>query len=296
MKHHILWLSLIVLVISACHHQEKPKPIDQSGRFDTSYAGETPIIISYDSLLSTLNDTDLSMSLVAYKEYQHRFADQSPQVCDTALHIFLWFQYRLNADSAARRLGDTVMGELYAADHSGKKLSPALEELRQKFHEELFTTGVEEDNYFLIPSWQEARRRFSGFVSEPMKEILAQNALEEEQGFQSDAALDITPEQLVSRTVWWERFLDRNPNYIYTPEAKSIYKQLLSIVERGTDNTQVNLGDDILTPYFDAVYSCLRDSFPATRTNQAIASVYQAYQQHDKAALRRFADSLDAPR
>jgi hypothetical protein len=102
------------------------------------------------------------------------------------------------------------------------------------------------------------------------------------------------PGQLAARTVWWERFMTRNPHHIFLEYAKGNYNMLLTAMVAGMSNspvTDVDSGNRI-TPYFDTAYRMIRDSFPDSRTYAVIAPYWRAILAKDSATQEKIRDSL----
>ncbi|HEY6899686.1 MAG TPA: hypothetical protein VI233_03550, partial [Puia sp.] len=85
-----------------------------------------------------------------------------------------------------------------------------------------------------------------------MHEYLSQTSKEEKEGFPKDAAIIITPSRLVERSVWWEQFADRHPNFEYIREAREQYSSYLGILLTGMDNTPLTDNGKLTSFYEDA--------------------------------------------
>lgn len=286
-------LILSMMVAVACHHtQKKTIVLKVPANYKPIYPGAGPLILGYDRFLAALDSADLHSSRIAYQEFQDRFEDQLPRTCDTAFLLFWNFQTAIQRDSAMDRIGYAALDTLWTAEHEGKPLPDSLQKTLSDLHEDGFSLGMEEGNAYLRSSWALAAPHFLKSVSEPTKELLIQNTKEEEEGFQDDAALVITPVQLARRTIWWERYIDRYPHYAFVEAARTNYNSLLNILVEGMDNTPIVRNDSVITDYYRSAYTFIRDSFPNSRTNATIAPYWQAWRSLDTATIQEIKDSV----
>ena len=300
MKTRTLAFLFLAAIIAACNRPSK-KP---SGAFGAvaknhldGYPNSGPQVESYAEWLRTFDTADLATSKTAFHKFQQLFQGQPQEVCDTGFLLFWRFQRSLNTSDTitANFIGqvnlDTLAGTEYR-DHN--KLTPREQKAQQKLWDNFFIVQEEEGIAYITPGWRLMNKSFSAYVSTPMREVLAQQTKEEKEGFQEDAGLTIEPAQLAARAVWWEQFMDRYPNHIYTGWAKSNYNLLLHTLVAGMDNSPV-MGYDspfVITPYFDTAFRLIRDSFPHSHVNAVITSFLKAVSEHDSTTMRKISESL----
>ena len=295
MKNPAPCLILLIVVLSACHQPSKqttstsPAPAKNHLR---GYPNGGAVIQAYAQYLRTLDTMDLASGQPALSEFDRLFAGQSPEVCDTGFMLFWDFQKSLNLyDSNVRAFVSPVsLDKLIGAEYQDKKLNAREQAAQQKLWSNNFIVKIEEGGSgpFLSPALQSVSRHFSRYVSEPMKEALAQEIIEEKDPYMDDDALIISPGQIVRRAVWWERFMTRYPHHIYDSTARFTYNGMINMMIEGSYNPPPS-GDStiLIPPYYDSVYRLLRDSFPDSRTNAVINPWWQAVLAKDSIAMKK---------
>jgi len=301
MKSRTLALRAAIAAIStlaACHSTPKPKQPDQTAPKNhlEGYSQGSPAVQAYSRYLTTLDTTLLSTTQPAYREFKRLFTGQPAEVGDTGFMLFYTFLRNLNTDTAAvqKLVGSYPLDTLAAAEEMDEPLSARHKKARQTLADNFFIVHEDEGIGYLVPGWRLMPHYFAAYVTPTMKEVIAQSAKDDKEGFQNDAGLTMEPRQLAARTVWWERFMARNPHHIYHEWAKSNYNILLLAMVSGMDNTPVTDYDsaDRITPFFDTAYRMIRDSFPDSRTNTVIAPYWQAIRTKDTLTRKRIRDSL----
>jgi len=299
MRNPTLYLLFAAVTIASCHDTPKPKiaGLDATPKNHLEgYPNGSPAVQAYSRYLITLDTTNLSVTQPAYREFQRLFTGQPAEVGDTGFLLFYTLLRHLNTDTPAvqRLLGSYPLDTLAAAEEVDEPLSPRHQKARQTLADHFFIVHEDEGMGYLLPGWRLMPRYFGTYITPTMKEVIAQSAKDDKEGFQNDAGLTMESRQLATRTVWWERFMARNPHHIYFEWAKSNYNLLLYAMVAGMDNSPVIDYDSAgkLTPYFDTAYQVIRDSFPDSRANQVITPYWRAILAKDTVAQKRIIDSL----
>ena len=298
MKTRTLAFLFLAAVIAACNQPSKqPSAAAAAKNHLDGYPYSGPQVANYTKWLRTLDTTDLSTSKIAFHQFQQLFQGQPQEVCDTGFLLFWRFLRSLNTNDTitAKFIGQVNLDTLAGTEYRGyAKLTPLEQKTQQKLWDNFFIVQEEEANPYITPGWRLMNKSFSGYVSAPMKEVLAQQTKEEKEGFDVDGGLAIGPAQLAARAVWWEQFMARYPNHVYTGWAKSNYNLLLHALVAGMDNSPVTEDDSpyVIMPYFDTAYRLIRDSFPHSHTNAVINPFLKAVSAHDSTAMRKTWESL----
>ncbi|HVU99623.1 MAG TPA: hypothetical protein VHE34_30590 [Puia sp.] len=298
MRSRTLALLATIATLAACHSAPKPDQPSQKTQKNhlEGYPQGSPAVRAYSRYLTALDTTDLSTPQPAYREFKRLFTGQPAAVGDTGFILFYTFLRHLNTDTAAvqKLVGSYPLDTLAAAEEMNEPLSARHKKARQTLADNFFIVHEDEGMGYLVPGWRLMPPCFASYITPTMNEVIAQSAKEDKEGFQNDAGLTMQPRQLAARTVWWERFMARNPHHIYLEWAKSNYNLCLYAMVAGMDNTPVTDYDsaDRITPFFDTAYQIIRDSFPDSRTNTVIAPYWQAIRTKDTVTRKRIRDSL----
>jgi hypothetical protein len=299
MRNPTLYLLLAMATLASCHNTPIPKQAEPAVTFTNhleGYPDGGPAVQAYSHYLTTLDTTDLSVPQPAYREFKRLFEGQPAEVGDTGFMLFYTFLRHLNTDTAAvqRLLGSYPLDTLAAAEELDIPLSSRYKKARQTLADHFFIVHEDEGIGFLVPGWRLMPHYFGSYISSTMKEVIAQSAKDDKEGFQNDAGLTMEPRQLADRTVWWEHFMARHPHHIYFEWAKTNYNILLYAMVAGMDNTPVTDYDSAgrLTPFFDTAYQVIRDSFADSRTNTVITPYWRAILAKDTVTQKRIRDSL----
>jgi len=296
MKNRALNLLLAAATLAACHSTPKPTQTTTPKNHLEGYLNGSLAVQAYSRYLATLDTTGLSVTQPAYREFKRLFTGQPAETGDTGFMLFYTFLRHLNTDTAAVKqlLGYDPQDTLAAAEELGASLTPRQQKARQTLTDHFFIAHEDEGIGYIVPGWRLMPRYFGPYITPTMKEVITQSAKDDKEGFQNDAGLTIDPGRLAARTVWWERFMARNPHHIYFDWAKSNYNMLLYVMVAGMDNTPVTDFDSAgrITPYFNDAYQVMHDSFPASRAYTVIAPYWQAILTRDTLTQNRIRDSL----
>ena len=292
--------------VLACHSADKnkniPAPVNastpalQQHDFIPLFQYGDHQLFIYDQYLANLDSEKVQMGQVALRKFHELFDGHQPEICDTAFYIFNRFHQRLTFALQEDRAHDSVNQDtLYLLLRTDKKpvVSKKIAVYAKALDSSGFTMEEDEGNAYIHESWLFMDRNFSAYVTPGMKAFLGQLNKEQKEGFQDDAALEISPVQLADRTVWWEQFAKSHQRFIYSGDAGSFHAFFVKILLEGTDNTPVSW-EDSLTPFYREAYSYIGSHFAGSRTNKVIAPYFKAWETRDTAEINQIIRSLDS--
>jgi len=111
--------------------------------------------------------------------------------------------------------------------------------------------GTAEGTFFIVKDASFIFKKINDIVSPVMKEYLDQKQKESKEGYASDGGLSINPKDIAERIVFWENFVKKNPDFVFTKEQKDSITYMTLDLLSGMDNT----------PVFDYETNKLTDSF-----------------------------------
>ena len=132
-----------------------------------------------------------------------------------------------------------------------------------------------EGSYYINKKADYLYNLFKGRVSETMTYYLRVNKKELEEGYQADAGLVISFEELYKRVVTWEDFINKNPNFILINQAKSNYKEYFNTLLTGTDNSPIyDYETKMILPEIKSLYEKIIKKNEARNSTRKIADLY----------------------
>jgi hypothetical protein len=294
MKPYALFACLAVLTIISCHHDKKKNNTTsaQPAHFKPLFTYGDTRLLDYDRYLAGLDTQKVQLGGVAFQKFKSIFAGLPPGVCDTAYVIFESFHVRLVQGVEAKLGRDSVYLEPLAPEAPGQPathLTPKQSRIKQELAANGIAFGEDEGETFLVENYPMMARQWASYVSPAMKAWLDQMAREQKEGFQDDAALTITPQQLAERTVFWEQYEQTYPHFLKTEGAADERQLLLYVLVTGMDNTELSESDS-LTDYYKTAYQYLGEHWANSKINGVIAPYAKAWQAHDTTEINRIKD------
>jgi hypothetical protein len=292
-----------------CGQQEKkdpikkaPKPVHATHAAPQFHYGN-PVLLQYDQYLANLDTQLVNMGSKAVDTFQVLFKNQPPAVCDTAFYLFNQFHKSLCTYLNLHTEADSIKYENFLFDdENGKKpvLSKKQKAIKQGLDKNGFGLDSEEGIVFLVQDQQYLMLRFNKYLSTSMKQYLAQVHKEQKEGFQDDAGLSISAIQLADLTVWWEKFLKDNPNFMYATDAANNYQVTLYFLMEGMENTRVNdyYNDSIpngyiLSDYFQTAWTYVQQKHPQSQTNAIVTPYLNAWLKKDSAEISQVINNFE---
>ena len=268
-----------------------PGPQNQPAKPVYKYGN--PLLNQYAQWLSTLDTQKISNGSLAVNQYKQLFGKQPRSICDTAYYLFDSFHQRLT-DYITHNPDTTDLEPLIMDSRDGKpvSLSPQLIKIRDTLAANGFRIFEEEGNAFVIYDMSFMNKNFSPYVSPAMKEYLAQLAKEDSKPFLDDAALLIPPTELAYRTIWWEQYVHRHSDFIFTYNALHTHRFYFRILLQGTDNTPLVRENNHLTDYYRTAYSFVTTHYPRSETNMVVAPWFKALKTNDTTTIQKIREKF----
>jgi hypothetical protein len=297
MQKVFIFAAVILFWLAACKtsHKKQPKAekiqkktgLIKNGNLNT-FSG--PLLKKYQDFLTGLNISTMESSVVALKEYKFLFNAASQSTCDTAYILF---------DKYYKKLGDTI-DELHNRDASiqyeslladsnespSRSISPKTAAYAERLTKNGFRIVTSEGDTYIVPDMDFEVADFKSYLSLPMQKYLMQMAKEDKQGFAEDAGLTISPNQLVDRTVWWEQFNQAYPQSMVAGDARGNYKDDLSVLLQGMDNSPVTYDGKNIDDFFLKAFQYLQKSYRASRTNKLVEPYFNDLLRSDTTAAK----------
>jgi hypothetical protein len=252
---------------------------------------------AYGQWIARLDTQQAENVQLALMRFQQSFHQQPAATCDTAFSLFDHFHTKV-----ATYIGNIPRPNSIDLDQlapagpgvTSKPLSPLLIRIRDTLARNGLRVYEDEGMGFIGRDYSFMVKKFSGYVTPAMKEYLIQQAKEDKEGFQDDAELTVTPQQLAKRTVWWEQFAQDNPSFIYKQNALDFHASYLRVLLSGMDNTPVATDDNKLTDYYETAYDFIGKNYSQSQTNAIIAPYYKAWQKGDTVTIQKIKEKYSS--
>lgn len=279
-------LSLVVCLLCACQSPRKQYA------HPPLFAYGNARLLQYDQFVAGLDTQQAKVIPIAAQQFRSLFRGQSPAACDTGYFIFEQLCKKVTQSLNRQMLADTTTRyEVLIMDSvdGHKPVIPArLEAYERQLKENGFKVQEEEGMPYVAFDRDFIVKYFYSYVSRTMKQYLVQVNKEEKEGFADDAALVISPVELADRTVWWEKFTQQTPPFLFTEQAKERKALYLRVLIEGTDNTPVMEGNS-LAGYYETAYDYLKQKYGNTQTGNLTTSYQNAVVRHDTLAVKQIA-------
>jgi hypothetical protein len=116
-----------------------------------------------------------------------------------------------------------------------------------------------------------------------MQAYLGQDKLERANWAEHDAGLVITVQELAERALFWEKFTQNHPDFIYYDKAKNLHNYYLSLLVTGLSNTPAFSFEKPakLETEFKAAYEWVIARNAGTETHRVIKEFYGILQENN---------------
>lgn len=288
MKKSIIISTFVLTIVSACDQSKNSTPNDNK-QIDTTSAtasSQSSIVLAkYKTFLSQLDTFDINTISQAAQAYQEQFINTDAYTRDSGYILFDQHYQTIETNSNELHVKDTSNYNAFTPENpNGKMAMPAKQQQYvESLHKNGFQLASAEGMTYIKPDRDVIASWFDPYVSPTLKEYLTQLNKENQEGFAVDAGITISPQQLVDRITWWERFIKNNPSFVLLNEAEEQRKYLFTVLILGMENTPVRSyqnGD--LEPFYKTAYDHLQKTYPESETNQLVAPYYKALQQRDR--------------
>ncbi len=269
-------------LLTSCNERPgRPKQTVNTETPDVVSKHLSPALNEYQAYLLALKPTDINTVSKAAEKYHALFTGKDAAVCDTAFTIFNIYHDRVGvAMNAALQKDTTDYSSLYTFDSPGhlRSVPPQLQAFNDQLHLNGFTMREEQGAPYIAEEGDSLKTWFYSYISAALSEYLDQVNKETKEPFSSDAAMLLQPKAYVDRIVWWERFMQQHPGFLYEENAKGNKQFMLTCLLEGMDNTPLTADEGTLQEYYKTAYDYLKTAYPETETNKIVAPYSKAIQ------------------
>ena len=247
----------------------------------------------YQNYINTLNPNDISTLDNSVNKYRQLFEKSSAFEKDSAFIIF-WRYYVTVADSLGAKY---VQNEKYnsfinikhfdEASSKNEKLKQTLLEKNKNLNEKDFNILKSINHYgykfdsiegLILLSITDSKfilNNFTGLISASLKQYITKVIEEIDSAENSDYASPITLTELVSRTLWWENFINNNPNFFLIDDCIATYNSYLYALMIGTGRLQAfDSNNQKLNDNFRKIYERIMTHYKGTKAAEVISKYY----------------------
>ena len=285
-------LSIIILTLNSCIKSNDKQTGNQANsdvfHLTDTLSGpyENPKITEFKAFVAGLDSADAASATKAMDKYKEIFTGQPALLCDTGFVVFQALYDSLEQNLSTKHQNDTTNYEplLYNDQAS---VPTSLKEYRKNLQLNGFKISASEGVTYIEQDRNFIARNFYTLVTPAMKSYLVELQKENKEGFAIDGAISISPRQLVDRTVWYEKFITENPDFVFKDNCKNYQKAYLTYLVSGYENTPLYANEETkeLSDFYVNAYNYLISKFPDTQVAQTIDPYYEALKlkQTDKA-------------
>ncbi|MDD3080480.1 MAG: hypothetical protein PHH37_15445 [Paludibacter sp.] len=286
----LLLLVILTLQFSACNQKttENNQQQDSIGYHfnDTlKILTEAPEISAYKSFLNNLDSTDMNTVTEATNQFKTVFTNKRPGLCDSAFVL-----YQSYLDTVETKLNEQIMNDTtdYSVLYSGETVPKRILDFQSRLQKNGFKIISEEGMAYIEQNRDFVFGQLSDMVSPAMKNYMQEIAIENKEGFSSDAAITISPQKHVDRIIWYENFIKDNPGFALLDNCKNYKKAYLTYLITGFDNTPLfeYSSDMILTPYYTKAWNYLIKKYPDSEAASLINPYYTAAKQKQENVMK----------
>jgi acyl carrier protein phosphodiesterase len=247
----------------------------------------------YQNYINTLNANDISTLDNSVNKYRQLFEKSSAFEKDSAFIIF-WRYYVTVADSLGAKY---VQNEKYnsfinikhfdEASTKNEKLKQTLLEKNKDLNEKDFNILKSVNHYgykfdsiegIILVSITDSKfilNNFTGLISVSLRQYITKVIEEIDSAENSDSAPPVTLNELVSRTLWWENFINNNPNFFLIDDCIATYNSYLYALMIGTGRLQAfDSNDQMLNDNFRKIYERIMTHHKGTKAAEIISKYY----------------------
>lgn len=249
----------------------------------------SPLLQQYAGYLQKLDTLQLSGIEQALQQFAVVCQGQPAIVCDTAFDLLNTFHEK--AFHQAEK--DTIdLSPLILYDEDGKRplLSDRILARQAALKAHGITIEAEEGTAFLAQDWAFLAKQAETRVTPAMQEYLVHLAKEQEQGFQNDGGLMITPLQLAERVIWREKFAKEQPGFLYANKVVEQQQYFFTWLLSGMENTRA-AEDGVLAPEFKLAFEYIRQHYKGTDTERYVTPYLNAYLEKNPAKAEQLLEN-----
>jgi hypothetical protein len=247
----------------------------------------------FQNYINTLNPNDISTLDNSVNKYHQLFEKSSAFEKDTAFIVF-WRYYVTVADSLGAKY---VQNEKYNSfiniknfdepSSKNEKLKQTLLKKNKNLNENDFNILKTINHYgykfdsiegIILVSITDSKfilNNFTGLISPSLKQYITKVIEEIDSAENSDSAPPITLNELVSRTLWWENFINKDPGFFLIDDCVATYNSYLYALMIGTGRLQAfDSNDQKLNDNFKQTYERIMTHHKGTKAAEIISKYY----------------------
>ena len=247
----------------------------------------------FQNYISTLNPNDITTLDRSANRYRQLFEKSSSFTKDTAFIVF-WRYYVTVADSLGakyvqdekyisfvnikgfdekssknERLKQTLLNRNKNLNENDFQILKKINHYGYKFDmiEGVILVSVADPGFIL--------NNFSGLISHGLKLYITKVLEEIDAAGNPEAEIHNSPDEIVNRLLWWERFINNNPNFFLIDDCYSTYDGYLFTLMLGTvSNPAFNSTDQKLNEKFKKAYEKIINHHKGTKAAAMITQYY----------------------
>lgn len=272
---------ILVILMASCQSEKKEKK--ETTSIDTTSSTQdyelTKVDLFEDYILA-LDSTDINSISKTTTKFKSLFTPDDSIQNDHGILLFLAFQEKVELNGNIKVITDSKdYGDLVGIEFNDKKAPTELAEFHKSINANSFRIDQAEGMYFIKANPAYIEQNFYMYASPTMEIYLRQLAKENQEGFAKDAAISIPFEILVQRVIWWEDFSDSIHHGPLKATARTNYKNYLTFLTVGLNNTPAINHEDKPEPYFIDAYAYLKEVYPKSSTYEELKPYIELIQQ-----------------
>jgi hypothetical protein len=231
---------------------------------------------TYRLYLKGLDETQVNNVKAAYLNYKWVFAGKTSAECDSGYALFESFYMQVY-----NRANESPV------PHFAN--SKRLQEFKDSLKSYGFELAQQEGEWYYKQNRDFIATHFYTSVSPAMKEYLEQMLEESKAPYASEGGLNIEPNELVDRFIWWNQFCKNNKNFLlktFSDEKAITYG---TVIISGIENAPLFSGkDEQLTSYYKDAYMYLLNNYKDVDFVKKFEGYYQSLLKKDDMEISAF--------
>jgi len=280
MKIKYIYFTFLMILFSffiSCSKSNKTEKPDKSGSNylinDTTIKYENPKLVEFRDFINELDSSDILSVGKAAVKFKELFANQRFGLADSG---FVYYQQLL--DTLELKLNEKFQMDTakYNAFATGNIASKKLINFQNLYYINGFRIITLNQSAYIEQNRTFHINNFSSIVSNEMNYYQAELNTESIEGFALEDSIIISPQKLVDRVVWYDRFIINYPNFVFIENCKKFRKAYLSYLFQGMPKTPllINAEKTIISPYFQVAYEYLIQNYGTSETATLIIPYY----------------------
>jgi hypothetical protein len=260
-------ISLLLLFVAAFFFQCATK---------TTTSEETlPPITSAENYLKRLDSLPSTMksSLEGLEIFQKSFVKENKGENDKALRAYLEFQNELIGKLEQDLFNKTEFYDRLVLNYedtarTDQEVIAYMADVKKNGL--LLNSG--EGSLFLDSNNEIISEYFGPYLTDGSKEFLNQYIIENDQSYAQDGGLSISVKELGDRLIFWDKFLIKYPDQLFTDHAQDFYRTYLRTLLTGLDNTMAyDMSTMEWSKEFLHVYKSIVEKEKGTKSAQVLS-------------------------